>query len=87
MKSLKALEKEDCYFDFEELHVPYMHEDFSKLKVSNAEMKMFQRIFGADVTDQSVGIFPDAVNDAADYRVFDEYEDDNNQQEFDDEEY
>ena len=86
MKSLKALAKEECAFDFEDLHIPYMLDDFSKMKVSQTELKVLQKVFGADVKDVAIGIFPDAVNDAVDFGVFNEYNDEQ-EEDFDDEEY
>lgn len=87
MKCLKALAEEDCAFDFEDLHFTYVLEDFSKIKVGQAEAKVLQKIFGADVKELSFGIFPDAMNDAVDFNVFDEYAEDEEAELEDDEEY
>ena len=75
MKSVKKLEADNCSFDFDDLQFSYALEDFTLTKINATEKKSLERLFGIELEDGQIGIFPDAISDAIDFDVFDEYED------------
>ena len=72
MKAVKRLADEECMKEFDNriYDAVYDENDFNKMKISESEEAILDKLF--DVEESTVGMFPDAVNDAYDNGLLDE---------------
>ena len=87
MKSVKKLEAGNCSFDFDDLQFSYALDDFNLMKISATERKSLEHLFGIEIEDGQIVIFPDAISDAIDFNVYDEYEKESDEDSYNDDEY
>lgn len=78
MNCINLLSQEDIKFDSGYEEIQYVIEDFESIKITSAELKTLCKLFDLDFLNESatIGIFPDAVNDAYEYDLINEDEDD-----------
>lgn len=78
MHCIDLLSQEDIFFDGGSEEYQYFQEDFESMKLTSSEVKTLCKIFYLDFLNESssIGIFPDAINDAYDNNLVDEDEDD-----------
>jgi hypothetical protein len=78
MHCVNLLIQENVSWNYDENQLPYENDDFEVTKLTTPEMKTLCRIFDMDYLNESniVGTFPDAINDAYEYNLIDEDEND-----------
>ena len=72
MKAVNRLADEECMIEFDNriYDAVYDENDFIKMKISESEEAILDKLF--DVEESTIGMFPDAVNDAYDNGLLDE---------------
>lgn len=63
---LRCLQNGSCDHDAADVSLQYNVEDFSMVKLTQADIDKMSAIFDFSEDDEPVGIFPDAVTDAYD---------------------
>jgi hypothetical protein len=79
MKCVNLLANEDASFEFNNITYSYNSDEFIKIKLTSSDLKTLNKVFDFSYEKNSLGIFPDAINDAYDLDLIDEnnyYEDD-----------
>lgn len=72
MKAVVALSEDGCQYNIgnEIDDMTYSTDDFVKMKISQSEINVMQKLFDIDDEEfESIGIFPDAITDAYDNGV------------------
>lgn len=74
--NLLSEDNETWYFNDQQLN--YESDDFEVIKITNSEMKTLCKLFNLDYLNEStiIGALPDAINDAYEYNLINEDEDD-----------
>lgn len=74
MKAVKRLADEECMIEFDNriYDSVYDENDFIKTKISESEEAILEKLF--DIEESTVGLFPNAVDDAYDNGLLDEDE-------------
>ena len=76
---INKLANRNIEFDFGYGTSFYDIEKFEVLKITNADIKILEKIFDVEISDLdsgTVGIFPDVLNDAYEVGLIDDIEDD-----------
>lgn len=76
MHCIDLLSQDYFTFDGGIEEIQYSIDDFESIKISSAEMKTLCKIFELDYLNESssIGIFPDAINDAYENGLIDDEE-------------
>lgn len=74
MKAVDALANEEDEMTIGDLfpNVLYDSADFTKMKLTNSDINVLQKLFDMDEDTESIGIFPNAISDAYDSGLIDE---------------
>lgn len=86
MKCIKELTDTNSTFSVGSVQEFYNADDFVKSKVSASDIKFLNKFFDLSNGDQ-IGIFPDAVNDAYDYGLIDDLDEETDEEDEDEEDY
>jgi hypothetical protein len=80
MHCVNQLVQENMSWNYDEIQLSYELDDFELMKITTPEMKTLCKLFDLDYLNESsiMGAFPDAINDAYEYNLIDEDENDIN---------
>ena len=84
MKSVSLLSNIGEKFDVNNSSIYYDMEKFEVIKISSYELKVLTKIFNIEDEEESIGIFPDAINDAYEFGLL---SDNNDEDDYLNEEY
>ena len=76
IKCIKKLSDEGLSFQIGDDHQEfYNDEDFIMTKISGSDIKFLNKLFELNLSGDQCGIFPDAISDAYEFGILDEYSD------------
>ena len=75
MKAISILANSNEKFEYDNISIDYDVEKFELMKVSSTDIKTLSKLFNVENEEESVGIFPDAINDAYELGLMSDEED------------
>lgn len=75
MKAITLLANANEKFEFNETLIDYDVEKFEIIKVTTGDIKVLSKLFNIEEEEETIGIFPDAINDAYELGLISDDED------------